>query len=457
MPPTILLIEPNHDARGRLAEELRIRGFHVIPTDSVEGARAHLPQQNIATVLVADTLLAIPDTEAQLADDPILARTSRWVLVDHPPSAHDPGCLPRHDPMAIAERLLASLPHASPASPDRGGDFRGALQQVSIPDVLQLLAMNRRTGTLTVVTPDGQGEVRLIDGEIADAVFRRVEGTKALFRLFSENVGSFSFVSGTPTPLCRVAEPTRILLLEGMRHTDEVRRIREDLHATQDALQATRPPLADAPELDRQILSILQVPRTADELLDELPCDDLDILISVQSLTTSGLVRRIPRGALSVELAEPDKLSLLSAIIRQLKRPGYQGNSRIIFFSSPPRLSASLHALGRIADSLPATDATRAAPVAHRLATLRLADAQELDVLGLPNSLSYAPLWNLTLPGSAAIVSLDNERCKLLEEAANLAGVVLLDAETLVGSLDEGDPCQIAALVRATLESAAGR
>jgi hypothetical protein len=316
--------------------------------------------------------------------------------------------------------------------------------------------MNRRTGTLTIVAVTGQGEVRLTDGEIVDAVFRRVEGTKALYRLFGETEGSFSFVSGAPTPLRRVTEPTGMLLLEGMRHTDEVRRLLEHLSAAEDALQATRLAVPTDRELDQKVLVALEVPRTATELLDDLACSDLDILKTVDSLVASGSVRRIERGALRVELAEPDQLSVLSAIVRQLKRPGFHGNPRLVLFSSPPRLSASLHALGRIADSLIATETAPAAPVAYRLATLRLTDGQELDVLGLPNNLAYCPLWNLTLPGCAAIVTLGTELSEMLEEAATLTGVMLLDAETLVGHLDEGDPRQMAALVRATLESAAG-
>jgi hypothetical protein len=86
-----------------------------------------------------------------------------------------------------------------------------------------------------------------------------------------------------------------------------------------------------------------------------------------------------------------------------------------------------------------------------------LTDGQELDLIALPDNFTYCPLWNLTLPGSAAIVTLGSEPSQLLEEAALLSGVTLLTAENLVGRVDEGDPRQMAALVRATLEAAAGR
>jgi hypothetical protein len=371
----------------------------------------------------------------------------------------DSTTLPRHDPEAIARRLFSAPTHSPPVTTDRG-DFRGDLQQVSVPDLLQLLSMNRRTGSLTLVTPTGQGEVRISDGEIIDAIFRRIEGTKALNRLLAETDGTFSFVSGTSHPLRRITEPTHLLLLEGLRQTDEVRRLLDQLAASKDALQSTPLPGPADPsltELESLVISALEVPKTATVLLDDISFPDLDILTTVETLLARGLVRRIDRGAVRVELAEPEHMSVLSAIVRQLKRPGFNGNPRIIFFSSPPRLAASFHALSRIADSITLSDSAPAAPVAYRMATLRLSDGQDLDLIGLPNNRSFSPLWPLTLPGSSAVVTLGQEHSDILEDVAGLSAVPLFDAETLLGHLDEGDPSQIAALVCATLEAAAGR
>lgn len=454
---TVLLVEPDVDALGELAQGLRTRGLEVLLADNVEGALARAATARINAVLVSEALAKNPEHAARLASDSLLSKLQRWVLVGPDmPSSEDSNWLPRNDPETIARRLFTSLTRPPPASTDRG-DFRGDLQQVSVPDLLQLLSMNRRTGTLTIVTVTGQGEVRLTEGEVVDAVFRRVEGTKALYRLLNENEGSFSFVTGAPTPLKRITESTRLLLMEGLRHVDETRVLLEKLCATQDALQATRPAAASDDELTQKLLTALEVPKNAHDLLDELTCSDLEILTAVESLTSSGLIRHIERGALRVDLAEPEQLSVLSAIVRQLKRPGFNGNPRIILFATPSRLAASLHALGRVADSIASTESSPAPPVATRLATLRLTDGQELDVIGLPNNLAYCPLWNLSLPGSAALVTLGHEPIEALEEATSLAGVILLDAETMLGHIDEGDPRQMAALVRATLESAAGR
>ena len=58
-----------------------------------------------------------------------------------------------------------------------------------------------------------------------DAVYRRLEGEKALYRLLGEREGSFAFVpGGTTSPCARVALGTSMLVMEAMRQFDEVAR-----------------------------------------------------------------------------------------------------------------------------------------------------------------------------------------------------------------------------------------
>src|SRR5690606_7672839 len=117
-------------------------------------------------------------------------------------------------------------------------------------------------------------------GEIVDAVFRRQEGEKALYRLLAEEEGSFAFASGSETTLRRIEVPTSALLLEGVRQLDEVRQLRERLGSPDSAL-VSRGELAadlDVSELEREICRVLDAPRSLDELLEELGESDLQIL-----------------------------------------------------------------------------------------------------------------------------------------------------------------------------------
>jgi hypothetical protein len=96
------------------------------------------------------------------------------------------------------------------------------------------------------------------------------------------------------------------------------------------------------------------------------------------------------------------------------------------------------------------------APIPHALATLRLADGGELGVLGLPLVEAYSPLWAMVLPSCAAVARLDAGVPDVLESACLNAGVVVVDATSLLPDGHEGDPEQVASLLRALLERAAG-
>ena len=158
-----------------------------------------------------------------------------------------------------------------------------------------------------------------------------------------------------------------------------------------------------------------------------------------------------------VDLADEEQMNVLSNVVRQLRRPGFSGDPPIVLFASQSRLGAALHSLSRIADAWRSSDSVPIAPVTHTLATLRLNDGAELDVVGLPDMVEYGPLWGMTLPGSAALVLLGDEPSGSIEGACNIFGIPLVRAEALLGTVEEGDPQQIALLIRAALEAAAGR
>jgi hypothetical protein len=450
-----MLIDANIEALGDLASLLRTRGLGVALANGWSLARDQARKLNPAALLIAEGLALAGDLSDQLQQEPALRDVPYFVLVSEMDATRAANQLPRSDPDEIARRLWAIEPPA--AVPTAGGDFRGDLGQVGVTDLLQILSMNQRTGVLTVSTTTGVGEVRLVQGEIVDAIYRRIEGSKALFRLLGETEGSFAFVSGIVTALRRMEQPTHVLLLEGLRQVDETRRCRQRLGSDQDAIQAQVETEVEVDEVARRVLAALEVPRTVEEVLDSLADDDLAIVQAVQDLLDRGLLRRIERGAVRVDLATPDQLNVLSNEVRQLRKPGFAGNPRIVLLSTQSRLAAALHSLSRIADAWRPVDAAPSAPVPHTLACLRLNDGAELDIVGLPNAPDYQPLWDVTLPGTAAVVVLGSEPSDAIEAACTALSVPVIRAEALIGDVEEGDPRQMALLIRSALETAATR
>ncbi len=451
----VLVVEPDVDRLGELASGLRSRGLTVVLADDLEVALERAYRQPPDAVLLAEVLTLRPDVGPRLRAAPGMAAIPCYTLVE---SQIDSGpgslTLPSRDPELIARRLL-SLPSRPPPVPVERGDFRGDLQQVSVADLLQLLSMNRRTGALTLSTAQGAGEVRLVDGEIVDAVYRRVEGIKALYRLIGESDGTFAFVSGGPPAHRRLEQPTHLLLLEGMRQLDETRQLLRQLAADRDALQAACAPTDDSSPAERAILVALEAPISIAELLDMVVETDLEVLRNLSDLVAWGKVRRIDHGALRVEVADPEQLGVLASRVRQLRRAGFAGAPRMVLFGSRAKLATLLHSLGRLADSSPAPDAVPTAPVAHRLVTLRFGEGAELELMGLPDDLAYSPLWGLTLAGSSGVVLLESTEGPALEQICSVFGLPLLAAEALLGQVDCADPRQVAILIRLALESLA--
>ncbi|MEZ4371608.1 MAG: DUF4388 domain-containing protein [Polyangiaceae bacterium] len=519
MSRSVLLVDSDLDALGELASVLRARGLTVAVADEPERALERAERNRPDAILIAEDVALSSDFQARLAADRSLRDIPRFILVARPvseaPSTVDaslqslavphgigPSSSPPSEPASnppvssplsgpLSSRQPTSSQHHSSEPPGQepqrprielnradvdqiaqrvmavpkatvrgvraeSGDFRGDLHQVSVVDLLQLLGMNRRTGALSLSTSSGVGEVRLEDGEVVDAVYRRLEGEKALYRLLGEREGTFSFAGGYASALRRVETPTHSLLMEGMRRVDEVAALKTRLPVS-DALLLVCPVPSDAPQVDRLVGDLLIAPRTVDELTDELPQGDLEILTAIEGMLASGIVRLIPKGAVRAVLTEPEQMSVLSAMVSRLVRPGFGGNPRLIFAGPPERLGGLGHATRRIADAIPPTESTPTAPVPHVMASIRLGESVDLDIVALPELEAYAPLWPLCLAGAAAVVRLDDRESPFLEAACSVAEVPLLEAVALLGEIDEADPIQAAALIRMSVEQVAGQ
>jgi hypothetical protein len=451
MARTVLLIEPDVDELGALASKLRNHGLEVAISDGLDSAAERARSSRVDLLLVSGLLAKSEGFVERLRSFPDLATTPRFVLVDGVPEPNSPE-IARSDVEGIAKRVY-SLTRSVPVAA-AGGDFRGDLLQVSVADLLQLLGANQRSGTLSIVTPTGPGEVRLVSGEIVDAAYRRVDGEKALIRLLGEAEGKFAFAGGTQQTMRRIQRPSHALLMDGMRQLDEAKRIRDMLALGQDSLLAVVLPRPDFGDVEQRVLEALLTPRVLGELLDEVPVLDLYVLTALSSLLERGAVRRFAGGTLRVELGDPERLGLFAVLAKRVARPGFDGPPRIGFAASQQRLMATLPSLSRISDTTVTTEVP-AAPVPYRLATVRLPDGVTLEITGLPLVEAFTPLWTFVLPSCAAIAHLEAGG-EALEAACRLASVPLVDGETVVGNGSDTEPERLAALIRLTLERAAG-
>src|SRR5262245_46597117 len=191
----VLLVDSDVDALGTLASALRARGIGVaIAADAFEAVEAAF-QARPDVVLVDKKLEAEQDLTRAFDVVPELTETPVLLLV---PSSKPEGLGPREMLRSDLDVLISRIAEASPreSRAPLEQELRGNLEQMPMVDLIQMLNMNRRSGVLAITTSYGAGEIRLAEGEVIDAVYRRLEGEKAFYRLLGERVGRFAFSPG---------------------------------------------------------------------------------------------------------------------------------------------------------------------------------------------------------------------------------------------------------------------
>jgi CheY-like chemotaxis protein len=456
----VLLVDTDVDALGALASALRARGILVANASDAFEAVEQAFQTRPDVVLVDkrldedQDLARAFDVVPELSDIPVL-RLVRAAEADQ----LGPGEVLRSDLDHVVSRIAKASPRAAQIPLEQ--ELRGNIEQMPMVDLLQLLTMNRRSGVLGITTAYGAGEVRLSDGEVIDAVYRRLEGEKAFYRLLGEREGRFAFSPGAPATARRLTSPTSQLLMEAMRQVDEVRRRRAELSLAGAALLYDDAPLPadlspDRAGVVREVARLLALPRSLDELLDEHVATDLAVIEALLALDAAGHLRRVPLVDLTTPFAPPEQLPVLRSLITRLTRAGFAPPPRLVIAAGVKRMPSLAHTVRRITDAVAPSEQLPGAPLPRLLGTLRLGDGVELALTGLPTDDTFAPTWTLALPGAAAVVRLGGAGGAALEAHCDAVEVMLLDAESVMGSLDTAVPAQVAALVRSALEMAAG-
>ncbi len=477
----VMIVDADVDALGTLASALRARGLQVQIASEIYDAVEQAYQKPPHVVLSAWDLDRDGDLSSSFAAVPALSTIPILHLVS---DANDPARLPptsvrRTDVDHIATRILElGLGETAVLAQQ---EIRGNVQQMPLVDLLQLLTMNQRSGVLSVTGGRGSGEMRLFEGQVVDASYRRLEGEKAFFRMLGEQQGHFLFAPregeqkvgssarrGEPfTPPAgivrqRISTSTNVLLMEAMRQLDELRRLRKQISPASevflatDAVASSVVPLSGPSKLEREILVALSVPRSLDELCDELSALDLAVVSALAKLVESHKVQAMPLASLTAPFAPPEQLSILRALVSRLTPKGFLPPPRMVIAASHRRMLGLSHAVRYIEGAESSSDLPPASALPRPFGTLSLGDGATLSLVGLPTDDTFAPLWSLALPGAVVVVRIDGAGGDSFEMCCEAAEAQLLEAERLVTELDVAVPAHVAALVRGAIESAAG-
>lgn len=176
----------------------------------------------------------------------------------------------------------------------------GRLEEIPLPDLLQLFGTSRKNGVLVLRTPDLVGRIVLRNGVIHHA---RIESQpelfplKAIFRMLAWREGTFELEPPDPRTFEPALDATaQEVLMEGFRQHDELAAMRPRLPPPTARLALATPLAAPLHELDPAHLELLQtalnLPSTA-ALFDASRHLDLDTARMLEALLRRGYLRPV--------------------------------------------------------------------------------------------------------------------------------------------------------------------
>lgn len=218
--------------------------------------------------------------------DRVLIGTSILKLI----SAADSKLAPEANQMNRGE-LKQMLEDHSRRRKDASTAMSGSLSEMPIPELLQMLANMKKSGTLAVTNGEDSGRVYLRDGRVYYAILNdndELGPMKALFRMIGWNEGEFRL--GPPSEeefLLELEESTEQLILEAARQHDEYQRLAKDLPEMEDMLNVSKPLKPALADLSREELEIFQLVHNLgffQSVLDSSPYTDLKTAQILKSL-----------------------------------------------------------------------------------------------------------------------------------------------------------------------------
>jgi pSer/pThr/pTyr-binding forkhead associated (FHA) protein len=171
----------------------------------------------------------------------------------------------------------------------------GSLEEIPLPDLLQLFGTSKKNGVLVLRTESREGRIYLVEGKVRFATLDSMDGVpplKAVYRMLDWHEGMFAL---DPPEAREFENPVdcsaQEILMEGIRQQDEFNNMRGKLPALDTRLVLKQPLEVKFRDLSPTELDLLQAVLTAPSLevvLDVVSSTDLETGQAVLSLMQRG-------------------------------------------------------------------------------------------------------------------------------------------------------------------------
>ena len=265
---------------------------------------------------------------ADLATEPLDTGNPQYIALNKPFNIHELQG-------AIIRVLRRRDYEGKSQRPD--GDLGGDLEHISLPDLLQVLSMNRRTGRLQVMSIEHNygADIFLREGQIVETIYGPIRGRKALFRVLGFTRGQFSFRAKRMPPSETIQGSTDHLLMLGHQELDELSHKRNE----RPAFDAQVERLVEIEQLDRplspcahEILALMELYNRVGEIVDNAQWPDSLVWMTLEELRDSNWIRIADgTGMLPKALVSMEAVADFNARVAQGPLPDcYKGQPRLV-------------------------------------------------------------------------------------------------------------------------------
>ena len=207
--------------------------------------------------------------------------------------------------------------------------FQGSIQELPVPDIIQLVSVSGKTGMFMLVRGPERGLIYLRNGRIVHAELGTLTGEEAVYALAIWSTGDFQFTPGKETEATTIDKTNTSLLMEAARRLDEWKVLARKIPGV-DFVPVLKgremgEPVSLSPH-EWNLVVRIDGRKTVEDLARATSSNSFDTAKVLYGLVTSDLVEMRPREAAARVAAPPAPVATPPA------RPG----------SPPPAVSGPL-------------------------------------------------------------------------------------------------------------------
>ncbi len=181
---------------------------------------------------------------------------------------------------SILQRMMMLSQHPQTAEES---DLKGNLEQMHLPEVIQTLSMNQKTGGLKINSNNRTGKIYFESGEVVQASLDQFKGEEALYRILIWDEGMFEFETSDTSNQPPIGKTTTSLLMEGFEERDEFFKYKKAMPSFSFSVKIVSHSSEDSKPTTQKVLTLIDGHRTIQEIIDQ---NSMNYLLTTKILYT---------------------------------------------------------------------------------------------------------------------------------------------------------------------------